>query len=278
MRRLGGPGAPDQEPAGRGRDRHRRQVRRLRGLLQEPQRGADPRRLRQRRARWCGAGSRPRSSRRATWTRLLGGVDGILVPGGFGARGTGGHGRGGRVRAADGHAVLRHLLRLPVGGHRVRAQRVRPLRAPTRPRSTPTPSTRSSTSCRTCWASRRWAAPCGWAPTPASSSRGSRAAAIYGATEMRERHRHRYEFNKEYESCLTQGGLVISGKTPDGKFVEIVEIARTIPGTWRCSSTPSSSPSPWCRTRSSPTSCARASSNRRARGRPGRESAVPVAL
>jgi len=54
---------------------------------------------------------------------------------------------------------------------------------------------------------------------------GSRAAAIYGATEIRERHRHRYEFNKTYESCLTQAGLTISGKTPDGKFVEIAEIS-----------------------------------------------------
>src|SRR5262249_20092717 len=53
---------------------------------------------------------------------------------------------------------------------------------------------------------------------------GSRAAQIYGATEVSERHRHRYEFNKEYESCLTQKGLVISGKTPDGKFVEIAEV------------------------------------------------------
>jgi len=53
---------------------------------------------------------------------------------------------------------------------------------------------------------------------------GSRAAAIYGATEIRERHRHRYEFNQAYEGCLTQAGLTISGKTPDGKFVEIAEI------------------------------------------------------
>jgi CTP synthase len=52
----------------------------------------------------------------------------------------------------------------------------------------------------------------------------SRAAEIYGATEIRERHRHRYEFNKEYEPCLTQGGLCISGRTPDGKFVEIAEV------------------------------------------------------
>ena len=53
---------------------------------------------------------------------------------------------------------------------------------------------------------------------------GSLAARAYGATEITERHRHRYEFNKQYESCLTQGGLAISGKTPDGKFVEIAEI------------------------------------------------------
>jgi CTP synthase len=53
---------------------------------------------------------------------------------------------------------------------------------------------------------------------------GSQAARIYGASTVRERHRHRYEFNRAYESCLTEGGLVISGKTPDGKFVEIAEI------------------------------------------------------
>ncbi|HET7292628.1 MAG TPA: CTP synthase [Vicinamibacteria bacterium] len=53
---------------------------------------------------------------------------------------------------------------------------------------------------------------------------GSRAAQVYGSTRISERHRHRYEFNKAYESCLTQSGLAISGKTPDGKFVEIAEI------------------------------------------------------
>jgi CTP synthase len=53
---------------------------------------------------------------------------------------------------------------------------------------------------------------------------GSHAERIYGASQITERHRHRYEFNKQYESCLTQGGLKISGKTPDGKFVEIAEI------------------------------------------------------
>ena len=44
------------------------------------------------------------------------------------------------------------------------------------------------------------------------------------ATEISERHRHRYEFNREYEALLTGGGLRITGTTPDATYVEIVEI------------------------------------------------------
>ncbi|WP_348264246.1 CTP synthase [Telmatobacter sp. DSM 110680] len=47
---------------------------------------------------------------------------------------------------------------------------------------------------------------------------------VYGATEISERHRHRYEFNREYEALLTGGGLQISGSTPDSTYVEIVEL------------------------------------------------------
>jgi CTP synthase len=50
------------------------------------------------------------------------------------------------------------------------------------------------------------------------------AARAYGKTEISERHRHRYEFNREYEALLTGGGLSITGSTPDGTYVEIVEI------------------------------------------------------
>jgi CTP synthase len=50
------------------------------------------------------------------------------------------------------------------------------------------------------------------------------AASAYGSTEISERHRHRYEFNREYEPLLTGGGLRITGTTPDGTYVEIVEI------------------------------------------------------
>jgi CTP synthase len=53
----------------------------------------------------------------------------------------------------------------------------------------------------------------------------SLAARVYGgATEISERHRHRYEFNREYEALLTGGGLRISGTTPDATYVEIIEL------------------------------------------------------
>jgi CTP synthase len=52
---------------------------------------------------------------------------------------------------------------------------------------------------------------------------GSFAAKAYGTTEISERHRHRYEFNSEYAETLTRAGLRISGRTPDGVYVEIVE-------------------------------------------------------
>ena len=53
---------------------------------------------------------------------------------------------------------------------------------------------------------------------------GSNAERAYGKTEISERHRHRYEFNREYEALLTGAGLRITGTTPDGTYVEIVEL------------------------------------------------------
>ena len=53
---------------------------------------------------------------------------------------------------------------------------------------------------------------------------GSLAAKAYGVTEISERHRHRYEFNREYEAVLTGAGLRLTGTTPDATYVEIIEI------------------------------------------------------
>jgi CTP synthase len=52
----------------------------------------------------------------------------------------------------------------------------------------------------------------------------SLAAKAYGTSEISERHRHRYEFNREYEAILTGAGLRLTGTTPDATYVEIVEI------------------------------------------------------
>jgi CTP synthase len=63
--------------------------------------------------------------------------------------------------------------------------------------------------------------------------RGTKAEAAYvrsgwikktGSSKISERHRHRYEFNNEYRERLEKAGLVISGTTPDGKLVEIIEL------------------------------------------------------
>jgi CTP synthase len=154
----------------------------------------------------------------------LAGVDGILVPGGFGNRGT-----GGMVAAAEyarrtgtpyfgicygfqwavteyarnvcGLAAANSTEVEPEAEHKV-IYKLQDLLGVEELGGT----------------MRLGAYPCRLLP-------GSRAAEIYGSPEVSERHRHRYEFNKAYEGCLSQAGLVISGKTPDGKFVEIAELA-----------------------------------------------------
>jgi len=60
---------------------------------------------------------------------------------------------------------------------------------------------------------------------PCMLQEGSFARAAYGVPEISERHRHRYEFNREYESILKQHGLKLTGETPDGVYVEICELA-----------------------------------------------------
>jgi CTP synthase len=54
---------------------------------------------------------------------------------------------------------------------------------------------------------------------------GTRAFDSYARTDISERHRHRYEFNPEYRERLAAAGLVLSGASPDGQLVEIVEVA-----------------------------------------------------
>lgn len=59
---------------------------------------------------------------------------------------------------------------------------------------------------------------------PCRIAEGTKMAACYGKAEITERHRHRYEFNNDYRQLLADAGLVISGTSPDGSIVETVEV------------------------------------------------------
>ena len=59
---------------------------------------------------------------------------------------------------------------------------------------------------------------------PCKLVKGTFAEKAYGAEEISERHRHRYEFNPGFRAEIEEAGLVISGVSPDNTLVEIVEI------------------------------------------------------
>jgi len=54
---------------------------------------------------------------------------------------------------------------------------------------------------------------------------GTKAHKAYGVDEVQERHRHRWEFNNAYRQPFEQAGMVFSGLSPDGRLVEISELA-----------------------------------------------------
>ncbi|HEY3841399.1 MAG TPA: CTP synthase [Bryobacteraceae bacterium] len=159
----------------------------------------------------------------ADWYRQLEGYDGILVPGGFGKRGIEGMIRA--IRFARERKVpyfgiclgmqtmviefARHVAGLeradstefdPATPHRV-IFKLRELRGVDELGGT----------------MRLGAWPCVLAE-------GSFAREAYGTRDISERHRHRFEFNREYEDTLKAAGLRITGETPDRTYVEICEI------------------------------------------------------
>lgn len=62
----------------------------------------------------------------------------------------------------------------------------------------------------------------------ASITPKTQAAAAYKATEITERHRHRYEINPDYIEAIKEAGMIFSGTSPDGKLMEIVELPKTV--------------------------------------------------
>ena len=54
---------------------------------------------------------------------------------------------------------------------------------------------------------------------------GTKAFGLYGKKEISERHRHRYEVNNDYRDILTKNGMVLSGLSPNGRIVEMIELS-----------------------------------------------------
>jgi CTP synthase len=153
----------------------------------------------------------------------LGGVDGILVPGGFGSRGT-----GGMVAAAE-HA---RKTGIPYFGICYGfqwavvefARNVCGLAGASSTEVDPEAPHRIIYKLQDLLGVEEMGGTMRLGSYVCRLKPGSRAAAIYGASEVSERHRHRYEFNQAYLETIERHGLVVSGLTPDGKFVEIAEL------------------------------------------------------
>ena len=151
---------------------------------------------------------------------VLGGVDGILIPGGFGTRGV--EGMIAACKYARTHDIP--FLGICLGMQVVVmefARNVAGLKGATSGEiggDVQVIDLMSDQSGKPTGGSMRLGAyPCKVYPNTLLSK-------IYGAEEIRERHRHRYEFSNDYRDLLVGAGLVIGGTSPDGSIVETVEL------------------------------------------------------
>jgi CTP synthase len=164
-------------------------------------------------------------------TAALSGVDGVLVPGGFGVRGI--EGKLGAVRYARERGIP--ALGLCLGLQCMVIETARSLAGLSDANSTEfdpgTPHPVISTMAdqvdvvageRDMGGTMRLGA------YPEVLRPGTLVAEAYGATEVSARHRHRYEVNNDYRSRLEDAGLVVSGTSPDGRLVEYVELPRSM--------------------------------------------------
>jgi CTP synthase len=157
----------------------------------------------------------------------LAGMDGVLVPGGFGIRGI--EGKIGAIR----HARIRGIpaLGLCLGLQCMVIEAARNLAGLDGAGSTEFDEASAHAVITTMpdqtdvvTGQRDMGGTMRLGAYPASLVPGSMVAGAYGATEVSERHRHRYEVNNAYRDKLAAAGLVISGTSPDGHLVEFVEL------------------------------------------------------
>jgi CTP synthase len=159
--------------------------------------------------------------------RALDGVDGVLVPGGFGVRGI--EGKLGAVRHARENRIP--TLGLCLGLQCMVIEVARSLAGLDAANSdefdpaTPHPVIATMADQRDVVAGERdMGGTMRLGLYPAMLKDGTHVRAAYGAPEAHERHRHRYEVNNAYRDALEQAGLVFSGTSPDGRLVEYAEL------------------------------------------------------
>jgi CTP synthase len=159
----------------------------------------------------------------------LSGVDGVLIPGGFGVRGI--EGKVGAVTYARTNGIP--ALGLCLGLQCMVIEAARNLAGMTDANSTefsddskhPVISTMADQQ-DVVAGERDMGGTMRLGAYPAKLTKGSVVARAYGTTEVSERHRHRYEVNNEYRKRLSDAGVVFSGTSPDGRLVEFVELAK----------------------------------------------------
>jgi len=159
----------------------------------------------------------------AAWERQLADLDGILVPGGFGKRGI-----AGMLRAIE-FARTRKVPYLGIClGMQCAvieyARNVCGLKGADSTEFDPSTPHRVIYKLRELRGVDELGGTMRLGAWTAQLKPGSFAQQAYGQLEISERHRHRYEFNREYEDVLVAHGLDIAGATPDSTYVEIVEI------------------------------------------------------
>ncbi len=153
----------------------------------------------------------------------LAGFDGILVPGGFGKRGI--EGMLNAIRYAREHRVPYFGICLGMQTACIEyARNVCGLREANSSEFDPATPHRIIFKLRELTGVEEMGGTMRLGAWECAMQPDSLAAQAYGTAEISERHRHRYEFNREYEPLLTGAGLRITGTTPDATYVEIVEI------------------------------------------------------
>jgi CTP synthase len=153
----------------------------------------------------------------------LAGFDGILVPGGFGKRGI--EGMLNAIRYARENAVPYFGICLGMQTACIEfARNVCGLAGASSSEFDPATPHRIIFKLRELTGVEEMGGTMRLGAWPCVLAEDSIAARSYEALQISERHRHRYEFNREYEALLTGAGLSITGTTPDSTYVEIVEI------------------------------------------------------